>query len=408
MTLKKDAIPLLSAASLALVMGTLVRQSSLLLGIIFVPRLVQPRDIRINRWCYLLALAPAVYAFIYSDIWLVQRATRGELLAPDYNLTKQAHHQFIANFITASGTQLVRSDQALFVSFCYLGLFCLPLLPFLIGGLIRTRAQFSLINILPIALSTITLALAGYQTVIVQGATMPFCENIWRVTSIGAQGIMGISHPVLTARERLLLTLISAFIAWLLLALGLRLQISLFKRKPRLISNSLLAVCATAIAFISLETAVRATDRYDLFALVPCLLCLLLLSRYLRIIPGAMTWLMVVMFGLYSVCGCQDYLASNKARFKLISRLEKQGATFNEIDGGAEYNIQNDLNVYGRLTKSGTARDQWRWWPIHGEKYIVSFSPVPGYREIMHEGFFSLLSLRKQFVVLLENETRNK
>jgi hypothetical protein len=60
------------------------------------------------------------------------------------------------------------------------------------------------------------------------------------------------------------------------------------------------------------------------------------------------------------------------------------------------------------LTKSGTARDQWRWWPIHGEKYIVSFSPVPGYREIMHEGFFSLLSLRKQFVVLLENETRNK
>lgn len=408
LTLKKDSRSLLSAASLALVLGTLVRQSSILLSMIFLPRIFQATDKRLNRWCYLFALVPPLYALGFADNWLAQRAVRGELLAPDYELTKEAHYQFTANFITACWPQLVSSDQALFVSFCYLGLFCLPLLPFLIGGLLRDRTRLSSINFLPSVVSTIILALAGYQSVIIQGATMPFCENIWRVTSIGAQGIMGISHPVLTASERLTLTLFSALAACLLLTLGLRLLFSLLKHRSWLIGNSLIALCATAIGFIALETAVRATDRYDLFALAPCLLCLLLLSRYLKVSPGGITRLMILLFGIYSVCGCEDYLASNKARFQLISRLEKQGATFKEIDGGAEYNIQKDLNIYGHVTKTGTARDHWRWWPIHGEKYIVSFSPVPGYREIMHQSFFSFLSLRQQFVLLLERETISK
>jgi hypothetical protein len=40
-----------------------------------------------------------------------------------------------------------------------------------------------------------------------------------------------------------------------------------------------------------------------------------------------------------------------------------------------EYDILRDMNVYASHYRGQPPRDTWRWWPIKGEEYIVSFSP---------------------------------
>jgi len=370
-----------------------------------------------RAWC-LSALAPSALALVLADNWLEGRASRGELIATDYTLVRQAHHQFIAGFADHLLPQLARSNEVLFQSLCYLALFCLPLLPFLLAGCFKKLKSHKLHRPLLgfCAAAALFLGLAVYGTAVVNHCTMPFSENIWRVTTVGAQGIMGIAHPTLSHRQRVSLTVFSYISASILLGLAFWFLLSVLKRKPFLgksrgrsiLAPSLLILTGCAIGFIAVETAVRTTDRYDLFALVPTLLCLILLSRYLRVNPGALTRALVVAFAIYSVCGGEDYLASNRARFSLIRKLENQGVTYKDIDGGAEYNIQNDLSVYTHTEKRGTPRDNWRWWSIHGEQYIVSFSPVPGYIEVMKAGYFSLLSFRREFVLMLKSEDGNK
>lgn len=405
LAVKKDSIPALCGASLALALATLVRQPAVLLGAIFLPQMVLAKSPKLGRFYPLLALIPSGLAIRFAEEWLKQRAARGELITPVFVQVQEAHHNFFAGFLSHFLPRIILSNEALFQSLCYLALFCLPLLPMLGGGCLRKiiEKRVSKTSVLTVSLVSFALiALAFHGTVVVKGATMPFSENIWRVTSIGAQAIMGICHPMISHHRRFYLTIASYTAAYALVGLAFWYLLAMVRRRKAVIPLSLIAVTAITIAFVAVETAIRFTDRYYLIALMPILLCLLSLSSYLRVKPGLLTRVMIILFCVYSACGCQDYLAGNRARYRAIAKVEQQGVTFKDIDGGAEYNLQHNQSICDGPYHGEPPRDKWRWWAINGEKYIVSFSPIPDYDVLFQQNFFSWLSWRRETVYMLK------
>jgi hypothetical protein len=118
--------------------------------------------------------------------------------------------------------------------------------------------------------------------------------------------------------------------------------------------------------------------------------------------------LLLLCIASYSVAGNQEYLSSNRARWQAISWLEKTGAKSAQIDGGYEYNILRDLSVYNTTYRGEPPRNNWRWWPIKGENNIISFSPVPGYKTIHVEPYFSLLDRKTRNIEVLERMVENR
>jgi hypothetical protein len=117
---------------------------------------------------------------------------------------------------------------------------------------------------------------------------------------------------------------------------------------------------------------------------------------------------LLVLLASYSLCAGQDYLTANAARWRALTKLEGQGIKSASIDGGAEYNILRDMNVYASHYRGEPPRDNWRWWPIKGEEYIVSFSPIPDYEEKWHETYYSFLTVSEHRVYVLEHLKLNK
>jgi hypothetical protein len=239
---------------------------------------------------------------------------------------------------------------------------------------------------------------------------------------------MGIANPLLTPRQKIRLTIVCYLLAALLLtqlvalvlwaAAGIRRYLVLRKKadKPVPLSHCLpphlVVVLATVFAtfgFLTVETVVRCTDRYYLIALLPAVLAAAYLGRIFkwRYSSPFGTLLLLAAIG-YGLMAGQDYLSSNAARWRALIRLEEQGVSAASIDGGAEYNVLRDINVYASHYRGEHPRDTWRWWPIRGEDYIISFSPVPDYQEKWQEKYFSALTMSEHSVYVLQRLKLNK
>lgn len=383
-------------SSILLALATLVRQSAIVMGVIYLPAFFcrDWRSPELRPAVIGAALVPPALALWFDESWLNSRGLNGGLIADDYKMVRDMHHSFIQGLISEPVVHCLQANDALFMVLSYLGLFCLPLLPDLLSGL---KNLFDRRDKGRIYLSaTVLLLLYGaVHTIHLRGATMPYSENIWRVTSIGAQGIMGICQPPVTHGWRVFLSW-SAGAAALLLALNL-VGVACRDRKEAAVRFLVFG----SLIFAAVETAVRSTDRYDLIVLLPLLLFVSAKLRGVDKRPRSVAWVLLILMAVYSLCGLEDYLAANGARYRLLSRLENSGVKYSDIDGGAEYNIKNNLRIYAGKFRGAAPRDKWRWWPIDKELYIVSFSPVPGYETIADAKYFSLLSMRKQAVLML-------
>ncbi|MFA6208440.1 MAG: hypothetical protein WCT03_07730 [Candidatus Obscuribacterales bacterium] len=240
-------------------------------------------------------------------------------------------------------------------------------------------------------------------TIGVYHQTMPFSENILRFTTIGAQGILGIIRHPLDQPGRLIISILS-FIFMIPLVVVLTSCVPLLQKKacvwPAAEVTSCTLVC---LAFLTLETIVRGADRYYLIALAPTLLAIGICAKRAEIaLVNTFSILLLVALAFYSIAGNQEYLSSNRARWHAIEWLEKTGVKPATVDGGYEYNILRDITIYNTKYRGESPRDNWRWWPIKSETYIISLSPVPGYKTIHLEPYFSLVDRKKRNIEVLE------
>jgi hypothetical protein len=324
-----------------------------------------------------------------------------------YDFVRKAHSDIIHKFIFSAPEMLLPTFSAFGKVMCYLALFCLPAL-LAVVAMIATARKGAVIPLrLTLVLSVVVLA-SALITIFFYHQTMPFSENILRVTTIGAQGILGIIRQPFKPRGRMILTIIS-FLAVVPLTVVLASCAYSLRKKPYLWTAALVTVCMfVCLAFLTLETVVFCTDRYYLIALGPALLAIGFFASRNRIrLVNPISILLLVALASYSVTGNQEYLSANRARWQAIEWLEKTGVKSSVVDGGYEYNVLRDMSVFNSTYRGEAPRDSWRWWPIKGENYIISLSPVPGYKTIHVEPYFSLLDGKTRNIEVLERMVEN-
>lgn len=362
----------------------------------------------------LLVLAPVVL-FLGLEHWLVV----SDRLSESYVWFKARHIAFARSLVHTPLKILFALLVMLGQVACYLGLYCLPVL----GGLFVILADLIKHKVrvagLWFVLASSCVVASLTKLVVSDRKLMPINLNMLRIPIVGAPNIMGVSIPLLTGKQRLVLTWLSGFSAILLLvvlAAGIARTVLMVVRhmspkrdtmKPVALFVFCFAAMATSLFCVVAETVVLDVDRHYLLALVPVLICLALSFRLLKLKPNFLVGVpLLVLMALYSLCATQDFMSWNRARWHCLATLEKQGVKPAEIDGGAEYNFDKDVFLWVKTFKNedfyANPRNCWRWWRVHDDKYIISFSTIPGYDVIGQESYLSGLSFSKRQVLILK------
>lgn len=401
--LAKKSLKTILLAFVVLALAVSVRQSALIF-ICLSPFCLSKRfgGGRAKFFVFSLALALPLFSAWACDQWLVACHLQSGSINRGYDLVRQAHACVVKQCLFSAPQMVLPTIIAIGQVLCYLALFCLPalvsLVPLIFWPKPNRAFRVKIVVVITALVLSVALIIVAYYH-----QTMPFSENILRFTTIGAQGLLGIIRPALAPKGRMIITVISfLFVVPLVVALLCVLQ--QVQKKTLVWQPAVITVCSTVcLAFLTLETLVRCADRYYLLALGPMLLAVGFYARKNRTnLVNPLTVVLLLGITCYSIAGNQEYLSSNRARWQAIAWLEKTGAKSAQIDGGYEYNILRDLSVYNSTYRGEAPRNNWRWWPIKGEVYLVSLSPVPGYKTIHAEPYFSLFDRKTRNIEVLE------
>ncbi len=324
---------------------------------------------------------------------------------------------------------------------CYLGLFCAPLICAFafnlldrIGEHIRKAWPWFL-------LSVVVVGCAIGQLILQQQRLMPFSPILWKIPDLGVCSIVSTANPqwqpwllaYLTSSAVVLSIVLLTILGiglWCALSIAIRsLWHYLRMRKehqpidPHVARKRLPLFCfllvIVSLGFLTFQTLVRDYDRYYILVLAPVLICLAITWRWLKVKPTwAMSGLILIAMAIPTTAAQQHYMSWNRARWAALSDLEARGLPADEIDGGYEYNVSRDISLwnywsYGRngykvaiRYRGSSPQNRMRWWPIHGEKHIISFSPLPGYEVASTVPYWSsLLCGRSEMLVLRRKES---
>jgi len=414
---RKNSVNLALLSIVALTLAVGARQSA----IIFLPCNLSLLALKIDNrrllsWVLIASVAIPVLSYIGMDQWLIHRS----FSVHDYIDVKEGHWQLVQNMLRLPVHGLHAFIVAMGESACYLGLFCLPVLLSILlqGRKILTKYAPYLWHWLLMAGCMVMIS--ANQLVIAQSKLMPFNQNLLRLPMVCALTIMGLNMPLLSGKTLRWITMLSFVLAFVLLAaLGAMLQMLVVKLikyiKAKTGSRRQLAIiwiCVVAAListiFSAAETIIRCTDRYYLIALAPLLLSLAIVMRRLKLkIVQPPSVIALLLIAIYSACAAQDYLGWNRARWTGLERLEARGIPSTQIDGGYEYNTLRDIKIYDSANHGLPPRNAWRWWPVKGENYIVSFSPIPDYKVVDRLPYWSALGFKAREVLILQSEDKN-
>jgi hypothetical protein len=313
----------------------------------------------------------------------------------------------------------------------YLGAFVSPLLIPFIPALFKSILNRRTDTYICTASSALVAACTAYKLVGQEKRLMPFSENLLHIPRMGNLTI--IVSPLLYTRRFLRNWLTAICMAW-----GFVLSTVLFAGLHRcaMLAGKYIAQsrCETdldhtarrllivifaflsmlvSLAWVVLHTMICDLDRYYLMPLVPIIICLAIIWRWMRLRP---IWILMVplavLIASYSAAAEQDYLGWNTVRWMALNRLEKEGVTSDLIDGGTEYNYSKDPalsgdvelgpGIFNWIHKGAFPRSKWRSWSLHGEEYIISFSPLEDYSVVAHYRYWSDLYLRNREVLILK------
>lgn len=401
--LAKKSLPTTALAFLILALAVSVRQSALIF-LILSPFCLSKRFGEGKSKFVVFAMAvllPLLSAWA-CDQWLLASYASSGSTNIGYDLVRKAHSSILQKCFFSPQVLFLPAISAAGQVFCYLALFCLPALLALVPMAFARPKNAVISPKLTLVLAFVILA-SALVTVALYHQTMPFSENILRATTLGAQGLLGIIRQPISQKGRMILTIVS-FIAAMPLAVSFcYLGQECLKKTRSWRSVMLAASVSVSLLFLVLETIVRCTDRYYLIALGPTLLAIGFIAKNIRLsLVQPISICLLLAIGWYSICGNQEYLSSSRARWQAIQWLERRGVKSQVVDGGYEYNTLRDISIYNTTYRGEAPRNTWRWWPIRGEAYLISLSPVPGYESIHEESYYSLFDRKTRSVAVLE------
>lgn len=400
--LEKKSLKMVALSFFVLALAVSVRQSALIF-LVLSPFCLSNRfgASKGKRVVFVTALALPMLSAWGCDQWLQASHLQSGSVNIGYDVVKKAHSSVVNKLLFSAPEMFLPTLSAIGQVLCYLALFSLPALLWGRGICSRKMSTYLPLKfILGLAALVLTSAVV---TIFFYHQTMPFSENILRITTVGAQGLLGIIRQPFNQRGRMILT-IGSFLFSIPLTVALAGCVYLLRQKQLVWPAAVVTICMlVCLAFLTVETIVRCTDRYYLIALGPTLIAIGFFASHNRIkLANPISTLLLVALVCYSVAGNQEFLSANRARWQAIEWLEEAGVKSAVVDGGYEYNILRDISVFNTTYRGEAPRDSWRWWPVRGETYLVSYSPVPGYKTIHLEPYFSLFNRKMQDIRVLE------
>lgn len=395
--IKSGSTRAIAAASLFLAASILVRQINvllllpnliLLLYTAFLKRL--DTGIIFLQAVWLLGL-PATALLIYRT------ANRTLLDNPAYMeiLSERLKDTALSIFGSHSWQALTAYYEQLIHCIFYLGLFFLPLLlviPVAIDRIGRSKGGSLVVSVASAMVIAVLL-----KAVLQDIDLMPYNMNLLRFPALGPHTVIGQSLPEAESWQMLLLTALTAAGAWLYITCFGLLSLPNSKEEPpfSLQKTYLIYALSTMTLFACTLLQVKGFDRYYLTLVPYGLVCIALAWKNWNLKPG---WPGALLMGsliactaLWSSCAQQHYMSWNRARWTAIELLKARGINPDRIEGGAEYRHVDKLilrSVADRQKKTVTIQEkwkgrapqnQWRWWPVHGDDYLVSHVPTEHY-----------------------------
>lgn len=389
-----------------------------------------------HSWILLVGLVILpVVAGVTVDKWMVASNDFADL----YLYHKKMLTHALYEIVHAPGRIAMPIGQIIGELFSYFGIFSLPLMPGLFELIAKLGVRTAKTWISPIhfVISAAIMSFSTCKYVFVDHRLMPFNQNLLRMPAVGAHTIMGINHAVLSDKLRGWLTAlagISGFVISVLFADFIQRSVclagkELSKRKQlsqpdlgvtsRQFSRTTMALFIGVLfciqfSFVILQATYADMDRYYLPPFVTTLLFLAMSWRWHRLKPRFLVSIPVLLLvSFYSIAACQDYLGWNRVRWQAAEKLETAGVKPASIDGGAEYNYYLNPQLYKKIVfhpgwyefvhRGDPPRDQWRWWTVDSEDYVISFSTIPDYELIDKQTYWSLLSANERTVYVLRH-----
>lgn len=103
-------------------------------------------------------------------------------------------------------------------------------------------------------------------------------------------------------------------------------------------------------------------------------------------------FLLVLSF-LFGITGTNDSFEWNRVRFGAINELVDSGISPNQIDGGAEYNSWMKTAPLQPLRMHEKS-----WWYVDGDDYAIAFHEIPGYERLRPYEFSTYYGLKKDTI----------
>lgn len=318
-------------------------------------------------------------------------------------------------------------------SFFYLGLFTAPILVCCFARLPKNwKAQkYELLASASLAAaSTIYMLSLIFRD---PPYVMPYNPNLFKINELGPNGLIGVSTFESNVYLEAAITLALAPLSWLLCY-------ALFLISTKLISNAIgklsrpqklatqktksitlnffiWSMFTTTLLWTALFMQVKPFDRYYL-SLLPSLLMVLAIGfKYLRHQKRfLLASILVLSLGYYSSTSQQHYMSWNRARWIALDKAIESGIELNKIDTGAEgrnypnwkissvINLEKGTHILPENTKGRPPQNQWRWWPVTGDDYIITHVPTKYYKTLFKIPYWSSFMMKEKNIYFQKRE----
>ncbi len=158
----------------------------------------------------------------------------------------------------------------------------------------------------------------------------------------------------------------------------------------------ILLILSAYFLYISLDSF--CFDRYFLFMQIFFVFLFLKLpfktTKKTKIISTSLLFIYIT----FSVFATHDYLSWNRVRWQILTELNTQGISPEEIDGGFEYNAWYQTNERGHIEKISEKS----WWFVKNDNYVISFGKIEGFSIIKSVKYKTLIPTKNNKIFLLK------
>ncbi len=386
---EKESLISLGIAIAASLGAYLIRQPGLLLLPAYALFVFFQKQYKRNRWLTIGLL----FILSVSAYGGLEKGIKPALGIAEHYIP--VSHLYFSTLFEQPATVLFTWFARFLKTFIYLGIFALPLLPFLVGQMRKSRLfKWPYLGSLLFG----NLLLLGLLYAV--GKTFPFGGNIWFNWGLGPELLKDVYTLGLpnTPKTSPILCYVIQYMGQMSISLISLLIIKCWNDLSSAKKDLYLGLILFNLLYLAVISIFSYFDRYILLCITSLFF---LLTPWFNVPPSPKLGLYLLPFlcmGYFSIFGTKDYLNWNRARLEAFQWLQEEGITITQIDAGYEYN-----GWYNYHEDAVQEEGQSFWW-VTSDEYLITFGPVEKYSSIQSFPYYRYLWWKKDKLFVLQKE----